>query len=112
METKSERRSARRVPVNLWVDEHTDDALYLQRATNLSLGGLFLDGTLPHPPGTRIKLEVRLPGEEAPLCIEGEVVAADARELGMGVQFVGLTPAERDLLADFLDRAPFRTLAH
>lgn len=103
-----ERRTSDRVVVDLWVEEHTDDALYFQRATNLSLGGLYLDKTLPHPPGTRVQLELRLPGERAPLRVSGEVVPATAREVGMGVRFVGLSLDERARIADYLARAPFR----
>lgn len=106
--SNDERRTSDRVVVDLWVEEHTDDALYFQRATNLSLGGLYLDKTLPHPPGTRVQLELRLPGERAPLRVVGEVVPATAREVGMGVRFVGLSLDERARIAEYLARAPFR----
>lgn len=107
-ETESDRRNNHRVVVDLWVDEHTEDALYFQRATNLSVGGLFLDHTLPHPAGTRVQLEMRLPGETAPLHVCGEVVPATERDRGMGVRFVGLSPHERACIAEYLERAPFR----
>lgn len=104
---RAERRSSQRVVVDLWVEEHTDDALYFQRATNLSLGGMFLDRTLPHPPGTRVVIEMRLPGDPTPLRVHGEVVAAAERETGMGVKFLNLGVQERARIADYLARAPF-----
>src|SRR5215472_5208903 len=104
--TKSERRNNQRVIVDLWVEEHTDDALYFQRATNLSMGGLFLDRTLPHPAGTRVQLEVRLPGDGNPLRLSGEVVPCTPREFGMGVRFVELTPHERASISEYLNHLP------
>ena len=58
--TPVERRKLPRADVAIWVEERTNDALYYQRATNLSLGGIWLDGTLPHPPGTRVALDIEL----------------------------------------------------
>ncbi len=108
MSQNSERRTNNRVVVDLWVEERTEDALYFQRATNLSIGGLFLDRTLPHPAGTRVQLELRLPGEASPLRVAGEVVANADRDMGRGVRFVNLSTHERARLAEYLDRAPFR----
>ncbi|MEI8254265.1 MAG: PilZ domain-containing protein [Deltaproteobacteria bacterium] len=107
-QTESDRRTNHRVVVELWVEERTEDALYFQRATNLSIGGLFLDHTLPHPAGTRVQLELRLPGEPTPILVSGEVVPATDRDLGMGVRFVGLSQHERARIAEYLERAPFR----
>lgn len=106
--TNEDRRTNQRVVVDLWVEEHTEDAMYFQRATNLSLGGVYLDRTLPHPAGTRVVLELCLPGDATPLRVTGEVVAATERDTGMGVKFVGLGIRERARIADFLLRAPFR----
>ena len=98
-----ERRVRERAPVELWVDECVDGAVYFQRATNLSMGGVFLERTLPHAPGTRVALTLRLPDGEAPLQAEGQVVDHQ-RERGMGVRFVALAPAARARLANFLLR--------
>lgn len=98
------RRGGDRTSVELWVDEIHEGALYFQRATNLSLGGLYLDRTLPHPPGTRITLALRLPdGEDegTPMRVEAVVVEAP-RELGMGVRFMGMTQAQRIRVANYL----------
>ncbi len=97
----SDRREALRTDVDLWVDETCEGAVYYQRATNLSVGGVFLDRTLPHPPGTRVALTLRLPDAGHPLRMAGEVVEAP-RDLGMGVRFVGSTLAQRVRIANFL----------
>jgi uncharacterized protein (TIGR02266 family) len=103
-----ERRRESRVVIDLWVEEHSDDALYFQRATNLSTGGLFLERTLPHAPGTVVQIDLRLPGEPAPLRVKGEVVSAQTRELGMGLRFVELTDDARARISEYLRRAPLR----
>ena len=50
-----ERRSGSRVPVQIWVEEKTERELYFQRSANLSLGGIYLENTIPHPVGTRVR---------------------------------------------------------
>jgi len=98
-----DRRSHTRVPVDLEVEEHTGGALYFQRATNLSLNGLFLDGTLPHPPGTTVLLDVHVPGERSPVRVEGEVVTERGHRLGMGVRFRSMPLEARKAFARCLN---------
>lgn len=90
-----------RTEVAIWVEERTNDALYLQRATNLSLGGVWLEGTLPHPPGTKVSLDIDIPGD-GPLRVDGEVVKRDDREVGMAVRFLPLSRALARRLESFL----------
>ncbi len=96
----SDRRNETRAEVAIWVRERTNDALYFQRASNLSLGGVFLEGTLPHPPGTRVALDLDLP--DAPIRLEGEVVGHGPGNVGMAVRFVDLASAERSRLEAYL----------
>lgn len=67
--------------------ERTDGATYFQRAKDISETGVFLAGTLAHPPGTRVSLSLKLPGATEPMTVEGTVVARSADELGMAVSF-------------------------
>lgn len=97
----SNRRNVPRADVAIWVEERTRDALYYQRATNLSLGGLWLEGTLPHPPGTRVVLDLELPGD-APLRVEGEVVLRRSEAKGMAVRFVALDAQQTKRLTAFI----------
>jgi uncharacterized protein (TIGR02266 family) len=106
-----ERRNEPRVTIDLWVEEHTDDALYFQRATNLSTGGLFLERTLPHAPGTVVDIDLRLPGDARPLRVKAEVVPATSREFGMGLRFVGLSESDKSRISDYLRNAPLRVVA-
>jgi uncharacterized protein (TIGR02266 family) len=99
---ENDRRKATRVPVEFFLEERTGDALYYQRATNLSISGVYLEQTLPHPPGTRVDLQLRLPGDPAPIRLKGEVVNRASRDVGMGVRFVELTGEDRARIAECL----------
>lgn len=98
----SERRESPRVTIDLFVEERTGETLYFQRATNLSLGGVFLEGTLPHPPGTKVALSLRVPGLPSPMRVEGTVVAREPGEVGMAVRFENLAPTAKDEIARIL----------
>ncbi len=102
MQAGRERRESPRVTIDLFVEERTGETLYFQRATNLSLGGAFLEGTLPHPPGTRVALSLRVPGSATPLRIDGTVVAREPGEVGMAVRFETLANETKDALSRVL----------
>lgn len=98
------RRRFLRVPVQVWVEQWTDRETYHQQSSNLSLGGIYLDRTVPHPEGTLVNLRFTLPGEERPIVCKGRIVYPRGAEddFGMGLEFVDLPAAEEDHLAEFL----------
>ncbi|MEZ4405000.1 MAG: PilZ domain-containing protein [Polyangiales bacterium] len=96
-----ERRQSARCPVDLWVDELHQGAVYSQRATDLTLGGAFLDNRAPHAPGARVSLTFRLLDGEGALRVEAEVVDHFS-DRGTFVRFVDLTRPQRVRLANFL----------
>ncbi len=100
----SDRRSSVRLRVELWVEETTERELYIQRSSNLSEGGIFLENTVPHPVGTLINLSFQLPGEREPIKTRGEIVSCGSpgSELGMGVKFVDLDEASRQRIGRFI----------
>jgi len=92
----TDRRESPRVTVELWVEESLGKELYFQRASNVSAGGLFLEGTLPHPPGTVVRLRFSLPGDPYVIETKGEIVNIPGEEgRGMGLHFVDLADADR-----------------
>ena len=99
----SDRRTNERTDVELWVDAEGEGGPQAHRAMDLSLGGLMLDRGVPHPTGTRVMLELRLPDREAALCIEAEVTGTQ-RNRGVGMRFVDLSRAQRVRIADYLLR--------
>lgn len=98
----AERRAHERVLVNIEVDYRRDDTFLFAYITDLSEMGIFIQTKDPHPPGTRLNLRFRPPGSPE-LNLEGEVVWVnryrpgnpDNLNPGMGVQFVGLDPAQQ-----------------
>ena len=101
-----ERRRSARVPVEMWVEEITEEAQVFRRAGNLSSGGIYLDKTIPIPVGTTVQLRFTLPGDQAPIQVTAAIVSIDAtEELGMGVKFVELPQDARDRLEAYLTRA-------
>ncbi len=105
-----ERRGERRLPVEMWVEEQRGQDRYFQRSANISAGGMFLEGTIPHPRGTVVQLKFTLPGDSVPVEIRGEIVGDPNEErLGMNVKFLGLdddaNAALRERLRKFVDKS-------
>ena len=102
-----ERRSAERIPVEMWVEESTDRELYFQRGANISVGGIYLERTIPHARGTVVNLQFTLPDETAPIKVKGEIVnvGEHSTELGMGIKFLDLSEPDRDRIQQFVHRA-------
>jgi hypothetical protein len=102
----SERRSAERIPLEMWVEETTDNERYFRRAGNLSRGGLRLDHTIPLPQGTVVNLTFTLPGDAVPVVVSGEIVSnAGPDDLLMGVKFVDVSPQALAQIDAYLARA-------
>lgn len=103
MNGASDRRAHPRIAVELWVDERHGAVTYYQHAADLSLGGMFLRGTIPHAPGSSVKLEFRLPGDDDPLEVRAEVVGQASDEaLGMHLRFVDLDDTVRARIERFI----------
>lgn len=99
-----ERRQSTRIPIQMWVEEVGENSLYFQRAVNLSSTGLFLGKTVPHIPGTRVKLKFTLPGEKDPIQLEGEIVRGEdyGDRMGMGVHFLTIPKDVQQKLERFV----------
>ena len=94
-----ERRTDDRVHLRIWVEERVGETVYYQRTANISRSGLFIEGTIPHQPGTSVRLAFSLPGEDQVIEVEGVVVASAEGQRGMGIRIVDMRDED-----DFLDR--------
>ncbi len=105
--TPRDRRATTRIPMEMWVEESTDRELYFQRGANISLGGIFLQRTIPHIKGTKINLRFTLPGDTTPINVRGEIVnvGEHADDLGMGVKFIDLNDEDQERIKSFVERA-------
>ena len=98
-----ERREHERVLVNFEVDYKGDDTFLFAYITDLSAVGIFIQTDKPHPPGTNLNLRFRPPGGSQ-IDVEGRVIwvnrprpgKVDSQNPGMGIQFMDLTPAQRE----------------
>ena len=99
--TGRERREHRRVLVSMEVDYRCDKTFLFAYITDLSAMGIFIQTSDPHPPGTLLNLRFQPPGG-AQVDVEGRGIWVnpprkhDSINPGMGVQFVDLTPAQRE----------------
>jgi hypothetical protein len=100
---QGDRRRAKRLPLELWVEQEEGDALYFKRAANLSPGGVYFERTLPEPVGTRVRLRFTLPGDDGEISCDGEIVAAKPGEMGASVRFVGLAADARKKIEALID---------
>lgn len=99
--TGRERREHQRVLVSMEVDYRCDNTFLFAYITDLSAMGIFIQTSQPLPPGTLLNLRFQPPGG-AQIDVEGRVIWVnpprkhDSINPGMGVQFVDLTPAQRE----------------
>jgi hypothetical protein len=97
----SDKRKQRRIPADLWMEVDREGDVYFQRASNLSVGGAYFSQTIPLPISTVVELKFSLPGDAHEICCKGEIVTA--KDLGMGVSFVGIDDADRKRIASVID---------
>ncbi|HEX9401530.1 MAG TPA: TIGR02266 family protein [Anaeromyxobacter sp.] len=79
-------------------------------ATNISLGGLFINTRNPLPVGTAVKILVQLPGASFPFQLGGRVTRVTEFDNhanmvpGMGVEFTDVDEPKRREIEAFVDR--------
>ncbi|MCB9557240.1 MAG: TIGR02266 family protein [Deltaproteobacteria bacterium] len=110
-----DRRSSPRVLLDLEVDYGSEETFLFAYIRDMSALGIFVRTNNPEPQGTELNLRFTLPGERAPLAVEGRVVwvnpfrPGDVNNLnpGMGVKFVHLDEVARKKI-----RRLVRTIAY
>lgn len=99
----TDRRQHERVLVDWTVDYKANDTFLFAYISDISAMGIFVRTPMPEPPGTRLNLRFSPPGGK-PLELEGQVTWINPprpdhnvhRQPGMGIQFVDLTPMQRE----------------
>lgn len=98
----ADRREHERVLVNFQVDYKADDTFLFAYITDLSAMGIFIQTDAPKAPGTLLNLRFTPPGGPE-IDVEGRVIwvnrprtGGGVNNPGMGVQFVDLTPPQRE----------------
>jgi len=103
-----ERRRAERADLLVRVDYQTVDELFSEFARNINEGGVFVETETPHPLGTPVDLQFKLPGSAEPIHVTGTVVrtaegSADEPS-GMGIEFADLDSETRGRINDMVRR--------
>jgi len=103
-----ERRQAERADLVVRVDYQTVDEFFSEFARNINEGGLFVETETPHPLGTPVDLQFKLPGSADPIQVSGSVVrtapgSADEPS-GMGIAFGELDTDTRQRINDLVRR--------
>jgi type IV pilus assembly protein PilZ len=95
----AERRKSPRADVVVRVSYQTVDELFSEFARNINEGGLFVETERPHPIGTSVALQFKIPGSDEPIQVRGSVVRVSegtpAEPPGMGIEFEDLDGAAR-----------------
>lgn len=93
-EAKVERRHSPRAPLMVRIAYSTIDALFSEFTRNVNEGGLFIETDNPPPTDTRVALQFKLPGADAPIQARGRVAwvqqSGEDGPAGMGVEFENL----------------------
>jgi c-di-GMP-binding flagellar brake protein YcgR len=96
-----ERRQYRRVKLVTQVRCEALDRDEIMVTRDVSLGGMFINATFPLPLDSELSIAFRVsPGEPAIAC-RGRVMFSRAG-LGMGIQFLDLSPEARQTLQKFV----------
>jgi uncharacterized protein (TIGR02266 family) len=99
-------RPGRRVAVEYRTLEKGEEGPALRAFThNIGIGGAFIVTADPAPPGTSLKLELKVPSAQKAILVKAEVrwIADDDQDepQGMGVRFSGLEAEEVLLLNEY-----------
>lgn len=96
----AERRKHQRALLHTWVDLSSDNGWCRSRVTDVSMGGLGIEG-LP-PRGPSVTSEFPLPGIRLPVELAAEVVWTDGASGRSGLRFVDPDPGLAELLGSYV----------
>lgn len=106
-----ERRSHPRMPIALKVEYKRLNSFFADYTKNISRGGTFIRTKNPLAIGTEFVFQLTIPNLDAPLSLRGKVQwivreseATEAQEPGMGIGFVYDSEADRERIANTVEK--------
>jgi uncharacterized protein (TIGR02266 family) len=96
------RRGSPRVVLGIPIACRVGNTISAALTLNLSRGGIAIRTTSPLQTGAGVRLRFRLPGSKKDIDAEAQVQWSSNR-VGMGLQFVRVTPADQAAIDDFVD---------
>lgn len=106
--SREERRSLARIPVDIWTEQRKGGETVFRQLGNISAGGVYLEHGFSHPEGTRVSLRFELPGADAPVEVDAEVVRAvweQGRPAATSLRFCELADDDRERIYTYLHSA-------
>lgn len=109
--TGADRRQHERMAIELTVEYKRLNAFFADYTKNISRGGTFIRTEKPLAIGTEFVFKLHIPGMPEPLPLRGKVQwiiepqnAQEDEEPGMGIGFVWESEAERERIANAVER--------
>lgn len=106
-----DRRSHPRVPIALKVEYKRLNSFFADYTKNISRGGTFIRTKNPLAIGTEFVFQLTVPNLQLPLALRGKVQwivredeATEAQDPGMGIGFVYESEADRDRIANTVEK--------
>jgi c-di-GMP-binding flagellar brake protein YcgR len=104
IKTEVERRRYRRVKIVAQVHCEALERKEVMVTRDVSIGGMFLNAEFPLPLDSDLVLTFRLSPTDPPITCSAKVMFSRVG-MGMGIQFVDLSPEARDLIERFIEEA-------
>jgi type IV pilus assembly protein PilZ len=106
--TEFDRRKTDRADLVVRVAYHTIDELFSEFARNINEGGLFVETDTPHPVGTEVSLQFKIPGSDEPLHVIGRIAhttsGGEGEPPGIGIEFDDLDSQARQRINQLVRR--------
>lgn len=99
------RRSAKRIPVDIYLNKFIGGVPYLARASDISEDGIYLTQLIePEDDQKRIGVQFQLPGSNEIIYAEGEIMREGTRgqATGHGIRFTLLAQRHRRMIESFV----------
>ena len=108
---EDDRRNYGRMPIALKVEYKRLNSFFADYTKNISRGGTFIRTKNPLAIGTEFMFHLQVPSLEQPLALKGKVQwvvpesdATDDQDPGMGIGFVYSSEADRDRIANTVEK--------
>ncbi|HJL19721.1 MAG TPA: TIGR02266 family protein [Sandaracinaceae bacterium LLY-WYZ-13_1] len=111
VDAHDDRRSHPRLPIALKVEYKRLNSFFADYTKNISRGGTFIRTKNPLSIGTEFMFHLQVPSLDDPLALRGKVQwivteeeASEEQEPGMGIGFVYESEADRDRIANTVEK--------
>ncbi len=97
-----EKRKSPRVPLNVYLNKIVRDEVYMVRARDISVDGIWLTSLIePEMAGEKVHLEFALPDCDEVIWAAGEIVRRSrlGEPDGWGIRFTAMPSSSRELIA-------------